>query len=112
MDKASRSFNIERGVKQGDPLSSLLFNSVTESIIRKLKQKWQNKKWGVQLANEKESLLNNLRFADDIAIIATSASHIEQMLNDMNVETNKVGLELHPDKTKVLHNTHHKMKGR
>ena len=38
-DRVSRSFNLERGVKQGDPLSSLLFNAVLEQIFKDLKSK-------------------------------------------------------------------------
>ena len=39
-DQHSRNFNISRGTKQGDPLSSLLFNCVSESVMRKVKAKW------------------------------------------------------------------------
>ena len=45
-DMSSRSFQIERGTKQGDPISPILFNSVLEKIMRTLKMKWQ----GVQRA--------------------------------------------------------------
>ena len=36
-DRLSRSFQIQRGAKQGDPLSSLLFNAVLEKVMRRAK---------------------------------------------------------------------------
>ena len=39
-DKLSKRFTIQRGVKQGDPLSSLLFNALLEDIFQTLKLKW------------------------------------------------------------------------
>ena len=36
LDKKKGEFGIRNGVKQGDPLSSSIFNSVLEEIFRKL----------------------------------------------------------------------------
>ena len=36
----SKEFNIERGVRQGDVLSTLLFNAGIESAMRVWKQSW------------------------------------------------------------------------
>ena len=62
-DRMSREFHIQRGTKQGDPLSSLLFNCVSESIMRTIKQKWSKNRIGLQLQGGHERL-PNLRFAD------------------------------------------------
>ena len=105
-DRTSRLFNIERGVKQGDPLSSLLFNSVSEHVMRRIKQKWAASHKGLPLHPHASATntLTNLRFADDILLVATSLTDISSMLADLNTEAQTVGLRLHPDKTKILHN--------
>jgi hypothetical protein len=71
-DCESRPFAIERGVKQGDPLSSLLFNCVSESLMRKCKRKWESNNWGIPLQPANNTRLTNLRFADDILLTSTS----------------------------------------
>ena len=105
-DTRSRLFNIERGTKQGDPLSSLLFNCVSESVMRQTKLKWNSKHWGVPLQphHTDNTQLTNLRFADDLLLVATSLEHLKQMIGDLSMEASRVGLQLHPDKTKILHN--------
>ena len=105
-DRTSRPFNVLRGTKQGDPLSSLLFNSVSESIMRRAKQKWASKKYGFKLQLHADDRLTNLRFADDILLLAGSLNHLTHMLTDLITEARKAGLELHPDKTKIMHNGH------
>ena len=39
---ASRRFPLLRGVKQGDPVSALLFIAVVEQCFRSLKKRWKN----------------------------------------------------------------------
>ena len=104
-DVTSKLFSIQRGVKQGDPLSSLLFNCISESMMRRLKDKWSKSiKYGINLCPHAGWLLTNLRFADDVLLFAPSFHSISEMIADMNEEANKHGLQLHPDKTKILHN--------
>ena len=64
MDKISRNFEIRRGTKQGDPLSSLLFNALLERMMFSVKKSFQLKKLGKELGDTDESRLTNLRFAD------------------------------------------------
>ena len=48
-DRMSRVFDISRGTKQGDPLSSLLFNALLEKVLTKVKSAFAEKKYGVQM---------------------------------------------------------------
>eukprot|EP00959_Pyramimonas_sp_CCMP1952_P157959 3303042-Pyramimonas_sp.AAC.1 len=57
-DVCSKTFAIRRGTKQGDPLSSLLFNCLSEFVFGKLRAKWAAKKYGVQVADSSGWLAN------------------------------------------------------
>ena len=105
-DVFSREFSIQRGTKQGDPLSSLLFNALSESIFRKLQPKWARRGCGIHLEPWSDDALTNLRFADDVILFARSLPQLTQMLREIADEAKQTGLELHPDKTKILHNLH------
>ena len=48
--------------------------------------------------------LTNLRFADDVMLFATSKEQIRSMMCEFKDATEKVGLRIHPDKTKILSN--------
>ena len=39
-------------------------------------------------------------------LTSTSLTHLTHMISDLRTEAAKVGLDLHPDKTKILHNQH------
>ena len=61
----SERFTIERGVKQGDVISPILFNAGLEHAMRK----WQAKLFhhGVQLGHGNR--LTNIRYADDLMLL-------------------------------------------
>ena len=50
------------------------------------------------------SILSNLRFADDVLLIAQSRQDIQKMLQDFANQVLKMGLKIHLGKTKVLAN--------
>lgn len=76
MDIEGPYFNIEKGVRQGDPLSSILFNCLLEEVFKTLD--WQGK--GINVNGE---YLNNLRFADDVILIAKNPTELEEMVEDL-----------------------------
>ena len=103
-DVLSMEFHIRRGAKQGDPLSSLLFNALLEDIFQTLKLKWSQKSFGIQLGHTGATRLSNLRFADDVLLFATTLPQLTTMLTDLHDVAKTYGLELHPDKTHILTN--------
>ena len=59
---------------------------------------------GIYLSDQDRDCLTNLRFADDVMLFATSKEQIRKMMNEFKKATEKVGLRIHPDKTKILSN--------
>ena len=103
-DKESDVFPIKRGTKQGDPLSSLLFNTVLQFSLENDLKRWQEKQKGIRLSDKTEDCLTNLRFADDVLLLSTSLERLREMLCEFKAGTEAVGLGIHPDKTKILSN--------
>ena len=104
-DEESEIFDIQKGSKQGDPMSSLLFNTVLQYALKNVIQRWQRKKvMGIYLSDQERDCLTNLRFADDVMLFATSKGQIQNMMCEFKEATEKVGLTIHPDKTKILSN--------
>lgn len=97
LEKPGPSFKIERGVKQGDPLSPKLFIAVLEEIFRKLD--WDNK--GLNLHGK---YLSHLRFADDIVLLSEDPKEMQTCIEELGKESRKVGLEVNWDKTKLMTN--------
>ena len=59
-DKESDVFPIKRGTKQGDPLSSLLFNTVLQFSLEKDLMRWQEKQKRHQTERQKRRLPDKL----------------------------------------------------
>ena len=59
---------------------------------------------GIYLSDQERDCLTNLRFADDVMLFATSKEQIRNMMCEFKNATEKVGLRIHPDKTKILSN--------
>ncbi|GBP07731.1 Retrovirus-related Pol polyprotein from type-1 retrotransposable element R2 [Eumeta japonica] len=90
-------FGIEKGVRQGDPLSPKLSIAVLEDIFRNLD--WEH--FGINING---SNLNHLRFADDIVLFAEKPGTLQTMLQQLDGESRKAGLSMNLTKTKRMMN--------
>jgi len=107
----SRKFHVTRGVKQGDPISGLLFLVVMEVCFRSLRKKWKRldtRRTGQYLGfviDDPDEVMSHLCFADDVMLFAQNASDAVKMLTHFREEAAKYGLRLHIGKTKILTTT-------
>ena len=90
-------FQIGKGVHQGCMLSPCLFNLYAEYIMR-------NAGLGEAQARIKIAgrNINNLRYADDITLMAESEEELKSLLMKVKEESEKVGLKLNIQKTKIM----------
>ena len=89
-DVESNMVEIKKGTKQGDPLSSLLFNTVLQSSLKEVTQRWQREKgMGIYLSDHDHHCVTNLRFADDVLLFATSKDQLQKMLYEFKESTEK-----------------------
>ncbi|PZC78256.1 hypothetical protein B5X24_HaOG202328 [Helicoverpa armigera] len=94
------TFHIEKGVKQGDPLSPNLFTCTLEEVFKKLTVPWTSK--GIAIGSKR---LTNLRFADDIVLFASTSEELQQMLQDLSMASREVGLQMNMNKTQTMTNS-------
>ena len=90
-------FQIGKGVFQGCILSPCLFNFYAEYIMRSAGL--EETQAGIKIAGRN---LNNLRYADDTTLIAESEEELKNLLMKVKVESEKVGLKLNIQKTKIM----------
>ena len=85
-----------KGVRQGCILSPCLFNFYAEYIMRNAGLEAQA---GLKIAGRN---INNLRYADDTTLMAESKEELKSLLMKVKVESEKVGLKLNIQKTKIM----------
>ena len=90
-------FQIGEGVHQGYILSPCLFNLYAEYIIRSAGL--DEAQAGIKIAGRN---INNLRYADDITLMAESEEELKSLLMKVKEESKKAGLKLNTKKTKIL----------
>ena len=89
-------FQIGKGVHQGCILSPCLFNLYAEYIVRNAGL--DEAQAGIKIAGRN---INNLRYADDTTLMAES-KELKSLLMKVKEESEKVGLKLNVQKTKIM----------
>ena len=91
-------FQIGKGVHQDCILSSCLFNSYAEFIMQNARL--DEAQAGIKISGRN---INNLRYADDTTLMAESVEELKSLLIKVKEESEKVGLKLNIQKTKIIH---------
>ena len=91
-------FKIGKGIQQGCILSPCLFNLYAEYIMRNAGL--EEAQAGIKIARRD---INNLRYADDTTLMTEREEELQRLLMKVKEESEKVGLKLHIQKTKIIH---------
>ena len=90
-------FQIGKGVCQSYTLSPCFFNLYAEYIIRNAGL--EEAQAGIKIAGRN---IKNLRYADDTTLMAESEEELKSLLMKVKEESEKVGLKLNIQKTKIM----------
>ena len=90
-------FQTGKGVCQGCLLSPFLFNFYAEYIMRNAGL--EETQAGIKIARRN---INNLRYAYDTTFMAESEEELKSLLMKVKEESEKVGLKLNIQKTKIM----------
>ena len=85
------------GVRQGCILSPYLFNLYAEYIMRIAGL--EETQAGIKIARRN---INNLRYVDDTILMAENEEELKSLLMKMKENSEKVGLKLNVQKTKIM----------
>ena len=90
-------FQRGKGVRQGCILAACLFNFYAEYIMRNAGL--EEAQAEIKIAGKN---INNLRYADDTTLMAESEEELKSLLMKVKEESEKVGLKLNIQKTKIM----------
>ena len=82
-------FKIEKGVQQGLQLLPWLSNQYTEDIVRNARV--DELQAGIKIDGRN---INNLRYADDITLMAESEEELKSLLMKVKEESERAGLRI------------------
>ena len=93
--KQGEWFHADLGTRQGDPLSPLLFITYLERVMDHTKES----SCGIRLGG---TLVNNLRFADDMDLINEDFKSLQKQLEKTRAVAEQAGMIVNVGKTKTM----------
>jgi len=91
------TFDSTRGVKQGDPLSPLLFGLFIDRVEQWLRDRVPDA--GVSIG---QHLIQLLLYADDLTLLAESPGHLQSLLDALQAFCSEYGFEVNVPKCAVV----------
>src|SRR6478609_3273315 len=87
---------IGRGVRQGCPLSPLLFSIYAEMMI---KEALENVEKGIRVGGE---LIKDVKYADDQGMVANTKTGLQSLMDSLNTTTKHYDMKINIKKTKAM----------
>ena len=100
-DKHSTTpFTTQKGVKQGCPLSPLLFGILMDRLHSRIQQDCPD--IGVKLLDDLGTLVSHIMYANDVVLVAQSEQDLQRLVDAMQVFCAEVGLAVNTSKSVVM----------
>jgi len=96
---SDRSFNTSKGVKQGCPLSPLLFGLLMDKLHMRIREDCPDV--GVRLLDEDGTMLACIMYADDVVLMAQSEVDLQRLVDALQNFCAEVGLSVNTTKSVV-----------
>ena len=90
-------FAYEKGVRQGCPLSPLLFNLYINDLIDTINQNYQS-----NIFLTKDNKINKPLYADDLVLLSETEQGLQKQINTLKEYCDKWKLRINTKKTKTL----------
>ena len=94
--KVSKNIDIRRGVRQGCILSPILFNVYADKVFKEALYECEH---GIKVNGK---YVSNIRYADDTVLFADTVQSLQEIVNKVNDEGKKYGLNINEKKTKFM----------
>ena len=96
-DKTTQFFDFTKGVRQGCPLSPLLFNLYVNDIFEMI-----NSSMKTPIYLNENNKVNAIMYADDLVIIAQSEVELQSSLTQLSIFCENWKLEINTKETKCM----------
>ena len=100
--ESSAPFKINKGIKQGDSLSPLLFIIVMDRILKSIRKTSTNLQTCIGQYQLTPIKVDSLLYADDIVLISDTQQKMKKLVEIWNNEIEKMGMTLNVEKCKLL----------
>ena len=100
--KLSEQFKVTTGVLQGDVLAPSLFIIVMDYVMSLSEKDFGFITHPRQSSRNPEIKINDLDYADDIALLENNIKRAQDQLDQMSKTAKEVGLEINVNKTKIM----------
>ena len=94
--KMSNWFDVKTGVRQGCVMSGFLFIMAVDWVRKTVRNRRRGLRWRFT------SMLEDLDYADDIALLASNYAHMHEKSSRLQTIGSFIGLEVNIQKTKIM----------